>query len=200
MTLQPLSLSDFGPVLSTRERGSEAAERLLRMLGEGTVVVSFANVEVATPSYLDELLSRLRGALEAKPEAIVIVTEINPDISESLKLVLDNRNMVLAKLADSKIELIGGNRQLQETMAAASALGTFKATELADQLAVKLPNLHQRLKALTDAGALGRRIDETAERGVRYEFEAPDSKRPGPKRRRTSTSSKPKKLVLSRSK
>lgn len=195
MTLQPLSLSGFGSVLSTRERGSEAAEHLLRMLDEGSVVLSFAGVEVATPSYLDELLTRLRGALEAKPEAMVIVTEVNRDISESLQLVLDNRNMVLARLSDNKIELLGGNKQLRETMAAASDLGRFKATELADRLEVKLPNVHQRLKTLTEAGALGRRVDETAVRGLRYEFEAPSAKRPDSAGKKKP--SKPKKLVLS---
>jgi DNA-binding MarR family transcriptional regulator len=47
------------------------------------------------------------------------------------------------------------------------------ARDLAEELQLKLPNLHQRLKTLEEAGALAKREDHTAERGRRYIWSAP---------------------------
>jgi DNA-binding MarR family transcriptional regulator len=66
-----------------------------------------------------------------------------------------------------------GTRQLQETFNAAARLETFTAPELADELNIKLPNLHARLNALLDAGALSREPDDTVERGKRFRYAAP---------------------------
>jgi DNA-binding transcriptional ArsR family regulator len=182
MTMHLINLAEYGAVLSTRERGREAADVLQRALEDGGVVLNFAGIEVASPSYLDEILTRLRGLLAENTSAIVVVVEINRDVKESLELVLERRKMALAVLKDDTIELLGGRRQLAETLAAASELGTFKATELADRLELKLPNLHQRLKALGEAGAVARTVDHTATRGRRYDYEAPDPKALDPKK------------------
>ncbi len=176
MTMRVINLAEYGRVLSTRERGREAADALQDALPSGGVVLNFAGVEVASPSYLDEILTRLRGLLAEGASAIVVVVEANRDVSESLEMVLERRKMGLAVLKDDAIELLGGRRQLAETLAAASELGTFKATELADRLELKLPNLHQRLKALGEAGAVARTVDHTATSGLRYDYRAPDPK------------------------
>lgn len=171
MTMQLLNLNEGGQVLATRDRGREAADRVQEALDTGNaLILNFANVEVASPSFLDEILTRLRGILTADGSAVVVVTGLNQDVSESLEMVLAHRKMVVAALKDDAVELIGGPRQLTETLAAASKLGKFKATELADELKIKLPNLHQRLKALTETGAVGRRIDTTATSGRRYDY------------------------------
>jgi len=71
-------------------------------------------------------------------------------------------------------QLLGGKKHLKQTLAEAEKLGTFKATELADALELKLPNLHQRLKALREAGFIGRDTDETAQRGRRHDYRVLD--------------------------
>jgi predicted transcriptional regulator len=81
---------------------------------------------------------------------------------------------MLGVLEKGHIRLLGGKKHLQQTMAEAEKLGKFKAPELADALKVKLPNLHQRLKALREAGAIGREVDETAQRGRRHDYEVLD--------------------------
>jgi len=169
-----LRLDDAAAVLSTRERGREAADRLQDALGAGNVVISFAGVEVATPSFLDEILTRLHSVLQANEQAIAIVTDMNQDVRESLELVLEHRGMTLGVLQEGHIQLLGGKRHLQQTMEAAEKLGTFKATELADALKLKLPNLHQRLKTLHEAGAIGRQVDDTAQRGRRHAYQVLD--------------------------
>ena len=81
MTPTIIKLADQGEVLSTRERGRAAADQLQDLMGEAGAVLSFAGVEVATPSYLDEVLGRLRSLLVERPEAIAVVTGVNSDIA-----------------------------------------------------------------------------------------------------------------------
>jgi hypothetical protein len=157
MDHQLFNLVEYGRVLSTRERGREAADRLQEALvGGNAVVLNFAGVEVASPSFLDEVVTRLRGLLSGAGSAVVVVAGLNEDVSESLEFVLDRRKMALAALDQGKLSLIGGSSQLQETLAEAAKLGSFKAPELADNLKIKLPNLHQRLKSLAEGGAIGK--------------------------------------------
>ena len=170
------NLSEYGEVLSTRERGREAADRLQDALSKGHVVISFAGVEVATPSFIDELLTRLRAVLQTDEEAIALISGMNEDTRESMRLVVEHRGWTFGVLDKDHVELLGGKKHLQETLAKAQELGTFKATELADALEIKLPNLHQRLKALRQAGVVGRKLDETAQRGRRHEYDVINTK------------------------
>jgi hypothetical protein len=169
-----LNMSDYDPVLSTRERGRDAGDRLQDALQAGSVLISFDGVDVATPSFLDEVLTRLRAVLQTNEQAIAIVTCMNEDVRESLELVLRHRGMMLGALQDGHVRLLGGKQHLQETLVEAERLGTFKATELAVALKLKLPNLHQRLTALREAGAIGRQVDETAHRGRRHDYNVLD--------------------------
>lgn len=177
MNFELINLNDYGQVLSTRERGHEAAEELQRALADSSVVLNFSGVEVASASFLDEVLSRLRGLLAGADSKMVVVIEANEDVSETLELVLSRRKMALASLEHGHVKLLGGSQQLNATLAAASELQTFKAPELAERLKLKLPNLHQRLKALTDAGAVAREPDPTAASGLRYDYEAVGAER-----------------------
>jgi transcriptional regulator of heat shock response len=172
-----VNLSEYGEILSTRERGREVADHVQDVLRATTgLVLNFTGVEVATPSFLDEILIRIRSVLQSEDDGVaVVVTGTNEDVLETLNLVLRHQRLMLAQLAQNQLELLGGNQQLRETLAAAQKLGTFTATQLADDLRLKLPNLHQRLKALMDAGAVTRQADETAQHGKRYLFEAIDA-------------------------
>lgn len=175
MAPEILNLAGHGLVLSTRQLGHDAADEIKAALERGSVVISFAGVEVATPSFLDEVLTRLRGVLQSSERAIVLVSGMNEDIEESLALVLEHRKLMLGEIADDHLRLLGGRRQLIETLEKASQLGSFRATELAEELRIKLPSLHQRLKALMDAGVLAREEDD-AERGRRHRYSVPDPK------------------------
>lgn len=172
--LHLVNLGEAEPVLSTRPRGREAADRIQEALDQSSVVINFAGVEVATPSYLDEIVRRISGLLRGNQERLVVITGVNEDISESLELVLEKRGMALATVQDEQLKLLGGSVQLKKTLVAARRLGTFNAPDLAKELELKLPNLHQRLKDLMEAGALAREPDDSAVRGKRHRYETPD--------------------------
>jgi hypothetical protein len=172
---ESLNLRETGRVLSTRERGRRAAEQVQDVFEKGNVVISFGGVEVATPSFLDEIVLRLGGLLRGNTDRLVVIASTNEDVSESLELVLDKHRMALAKLKEDQIELLGGSAQLKKTLKAAQRLGSFSTPELAKELELKLPNLHHRLKDLLEAGALAREPDQTAKHGKRDRYEAPDA-------------------------
>ncbi len=172
---EQLNLGEAGRVLSTRERGRQAADLVQDAFDAGSVVINFSAVEVATPSYLDEIVRRLGGLLHGNSDRLVVIAATNEDVSESLELVLEKHRMALAKLQKDQIELLGGSAQLKKTLKAAQQLGSFSAAELAKELELKLPNLHHRLRDLMEAGALARKPDETAERGKRDRYETADA-------------------------
>jgi hypothetical protein len=186
-----LKLGGVGPVLATREKGRDVADQVALALADSGLVISFTGVEVATPSFLDEIVVRLAGLLRSNEDRIVVIADMNDDVSESLRLVLDNRGLVLATLANDQVELLGGPVQLKKTLSAATRLKRFDAAALARELKVKVPNLHQRLKALMEAGAVTRRPDEASSRR-RFEFEVPDASELDPKKLR-SIEDKPRK-------
>jgi len=143
---------------------------------EESVILSFKGVEIATPSFIDEILVRAGGVLRAVDGALLITTGLNDEVGDTLRLVLEHRKMMLAAIDDEHIELLGGAKQLQETFQAAHRLKEFTGADLAKELKVKLPNLHQRLKALESAGAVAKRRDDSATRGKRYVWKTANRK------------------------
>ncbi len=137
------------------------------------VVLSFAGVEVASPPFLDELLSSIHASLHgADANKLIVLDGLNEDVRESLLLVLERRKLALANLENDQIKLLGGSRQLRETLREAQRMGEFSAPDLAERLQIKLPALHQRLQALLETGAVSRTRDSARERG-RHAYHAP---------------------------
>lgn len=165
------------PVLATRELGRQVGRQVQdELAGAEILLLTFTGVEVASPPFLDEIVRAVHSVLRGGDTKLMVVTlDMNEDVRESLALVLDRHKLMLAALSGGQIELLGGSRQLAETLREAQRLREFTAPELAERLRLKLPNLHQRLKALTEAGALVREEDETAERGRRHRYRAPDA-------------------------
>jgi hypothetical protein len=147
-----------GKVLGTRVLGREVAEQLRARVDEGhrDLFVDFAGVQVASSPFLDELACMLRAWSADHPDRFVVLTRLNEDVRDTLVLVLERREMALTELREDKLQLIGGRAHLKQTLGAAQELETFTAAELAVQLELKLPNLHQRLVALQAAGAVVR--------------------------------------------
>jgi hypothetical protein len=171
-----LKLAELGSVLSTRERGRAAADKAESAIKDGGLVVSFTGVEIATPSFLDEVFTRVAGLLRQNESLVVVVTGLGSEMRETVDLVFEKRQMRMAMLQDEQIELLGGTEQLQETFKAAQRLGSFTAPDLAKELKIKLPSLHQRLSPLLEAGAVTREPDKSAKHGRRHIYKAPDPK------------------------
>lgn len=154
-------LGGRGKVLATRQLGREVGRAAAdRLVGAQALVLAFWGVEVASPPFLDELLRALRAELRGGgSDRLLVAVSVNEDVRESLQMVLDRQGGALATLAGDRLELLGGSRQLAETLREAQKLGYFTASELAERLKIKLPNLHARLKALAEAGAIAREQD-----------------------------------------
>ena len=131
------------------------------------VLVDFDGVEVASSPVLDEIACALRAAITDNPGRSVVLTNLNEDVHDTLRLVVEQRDMTLAMLKDDELQLIGGRQHLEETLRGARELGRFTAAQLADRLELKLPNLHQRLGQLQAAGAVTR-VEPAAGRSGRW--------------------------------
>ncbi len=147
-----------GKVLGTRTLGREVAEQLRERAGDGTqdLFVDFAGVQVASSPFLDELARVLRAWNADHPERFVVLASLNEDVQDTLALVLERRDMTLVAVEKGTLRLIGGRAHLEETLKVAQELEVFTAAELAEQLKLKLPNLHQRLVALEATGGVVR--------------------------------------------
>jgi hypothetical protein len=179
MSLKPIpyALSKHGAVLATRELGRRVGRELQDALtGAPGLVLSFAGVEVASPPFLDELLSSVHAVLYGgEADKLLVVDAMNDDVKESLQMVVERRKLAIATLEDRQIKLLGGSRQLRETLREAQSMGEFSAPELAERLEIKLPALHQRLQALLETGAVGRSSESAGERG-RHTYRAPNAR------------------------
>lgn len=169
MSVKPdvVGLGQRGRVLGTRRLGAELADVIRKRAARSKrpIVIDFKGVEVASSPVLDEIARALRAAIADYQDRFVVLANLNEDVRDTMLLVLESRDMSLTTLRDDALELLGGRAHLEETLAQAQELGTFTATELAERLKVKLPNLHHRLNELQAAGAVAR--VETAAGGSR---------------------------------
>jgi DNA-binding MarR family transcriptional regulator len=178
MSVKPdvVALRTRGRALGTRALGAELAAELRQRISDasGTVLVDFDGVEVASSPVLDEIACALRAAISDNPGRLVVLTALNEDVRDTLSLVLQRREMMLATLQDRQLQLVGGRKHLEETLAEAQELGQFTAAQLADRLELKLPNLHQRLVQLQAAGAVRRVESPARQRAMVFATPNPD--------------------------
>jgi hypothetical protein len=89
MTIQ---LSKFNTVLNSRPSAKEAVLRIYQMINgsaeKENVVLDFADIEVLSPSYADELLQSLRNKYGAEKIEIINIT---PVIQETLDAIETHR-------------------------------------------------------------------------------------------------------------
>lgn len=174
LKLERYDLAKHGDVLATRATGRDIGREVAGQLADSDgLLLNFRGVDVASPAFLFELITAIRATLLAPPGHWLLVTGMNEDVRESAELVLERLKMVLGVLEEDEIELLGGSKHLQDTMRAAQELEVFTAPDLARELELKLPALHQRLSQLVEAGVLSRQDDHTAKRGKRSQFAAP---------------------------
>lgn len=168
-------LRDRGTMLGTRSLGAEVAEEIRASdPGVGALILDFSEVRVASSPFLDEIVCAVRSTIADNPDRYVVSAGLNEDVLDTAQLVAERRGIALAVLQADKLHVIGGKRHLEETLAAAQELGSFTAPQLAERLKLKLPNLHQRLLQLQNAGVITRTDDMSAERGRRLLFGTPD--------------------------
>ena len=177
MSVKPrvIRLRRYGRALGTRALGQRVAQEVDQAARKApALILDFSDVRVASSPFLDEVVCAMRSAIADGRQRYVLLAGLNEDVADTIQLVLKRRDAALVALEDEQLRILGGRSHLQETLEAAQDLGSFTATELAGRLQQKLPNLHQRLNQLREAGALTREDDPEARRGRRLVFETPE--------------------------
>lgn len=168
-------LRDEGPLLATRDRGRELADRL-RILTEepGDIILDFEGVEAATPPFLQEVIDALHDVIYRASDTgrIVFAANLNDDLAETMAFVLNRRKTALLYRSGKMLELLGESAHLAETLAQAQKLKSFTAPELAERLDIRPSTANKRLEKLLEAGAVRRERDSSAPRGIRHIYHA----------------------------
>jgi DNA-binding MarR family transcriptional regulator len=164
-----VALGAFGPVLATRRAARDVVSHLEGLFDEPVALeLSFADVEAVTSPFLDEILKAVQSEMARHESSLVSASEMNEDAYETLKMVLDRDHRALTYRQKDHYELVTSTPHLAETYEAAQGFGTFTTPDLAGTLGLTVTAANQRLKTLSEAGAVGRRPDANAERGRRY--------------------------------
>jgi DNA-binding transcriptional ArsR family regulator len=144
----------------TREAGESVRSLLEKSLASahsGDVVeVSFVKVTAMTMSFTDEFLGKLLTSRAAGdlPDVALVLTGLTEETSNEIDVCLERRGAAIAWQDDGEVILLGGEKHLRETFAVAAKRGTFRASDLADDLKLRPQNVNNRLKKLVDDGAL----------------------------------------------
>jgi hypothetical protein len=87
------NLSDYGPLLLTRDQGEPIRICLLQKLKQhDSVIVNLDNVEVYTPSFMDEVLGKCLISLGPKQfRSSITLHSMSPQVKKLVNLVLSNR-------------------------------------------------------------------------------------------------------------
>lgn len=162
-------------IFATREEGRRLAEQLRQQAEEpGDVILDFDQVAVVTDPFAQELLAEVRELIERSRDVgrIVFAVNVEPDVRESLRFVLERRRQTLAHLRNSTLELLVSDPDLQKTLREAEQLESFTAPEIAARLGIKPDAATHRLTKLLLAGAVVRERDRRASRGIRHLYHA----------------------------
>ncbi|NUR97553.1 MAG: STAS-like domain-containing protein [Kribbellaceae bacterium] len=157
------SVVQLGEYPATRSRGQEGRVRLDDLLvdREGVdLTIDFAGVKVMNISFADEFLGKFLVSHDfAATGTTVKVAGLNADNRYSVVVCVERREArVVVREEDGKLTLVGDkiDKMLSATFEKAIELGTFKANDLADALSLTAQNANNRLKRLTESGALRR--------------------------------------------
>jgi hypothetical protein len=91
--MRQFNLRDYGALLLTRDQGEPIRIRLLELLKQyGTIEVNLDDVEVYTPSFMDELLGKCLKSLGSEQfRASISLHSNSQQVKKLVNLVLSNR-------------------------------------------------------------------------------------------------------------
>ena len=150
-----IRIAQYGEALCTREEAVPVAETICSQLRRGEVLlIGFGGVQVASISFLDELLVRLHVELLQSPECMLIAHGLNSTVREHVASIAVRRQIVLAVVSRSGVALLGGDPRLRRMLRAARDLDSeFTTAELIDKLP-RARDVEQNVKTLVDNGVL----------------------------------------------
>lgn len=143
---------------ATRALGQDGRNRLDDLI-EGRfgveLLVDFAGVEVMNLSFADEFLGKLLTSHDFGAEGTTVkLIGLTEDNRYSVGVCVERREtQVVVVDGDGKVALLG-DAMLAETLERALRLGSFKANDLAADMALTSQNANNRLRRLARCGAL----------------------------------------------
>jgi DNA-binding transcriptional ArsR family regulator len=148
----------LGEFPMTRADGRELRGRLEDQLANKRSVdltIDFSGVEAMTISFADEFLGRLMTSFNfAATDTTVKLAGLNDENYEAADVCVERRESCVVVLDAAGSLALVGQRSLSSTFQSALELGEFKANDLASALGLSAQNANNRLKRLTEAGAL----------------------------------------------
>ena len=171
------SVVQLGEWPATRSLGQEGRARLDDLLGEREgidLVIDFAGVRVMNISFADEFLGKFLAAHDFAAKGTTLkIAGLNSDNYFSVVVLVERREaQVVVVDPDGELVLIG-DKMLADTFATARALQTFKANDLAEAMSLTAQNANNRLKRLTQIGAVRKtQVTGSSHGGREYLYEA----------------------------
>lgn len=161
-----------GEYLSTRERGRAARDSLDQHVSslspDADAVIDLTRVAAMTFAFADEFLGRFFANLATGhgSQRAAVLCGLNDETREAMTVCLERRDLFAAVADDSSgLSLLAAPAFLNETYHHAAALKTFRAADLAEQLGTTMSNTNNRLKRLSNCGALRRDRSTNTKRG-----------------------------------
>lgn len=176
-------VGQLGPFLATRSRGMEGRHRLDVEVGSRTSIdltIDFTSVEAMTFSFVDEFLGKFLDAFApSRVDATVKLAGLDVENLEAVNVCLERRESQVLNLGDDGALHLLGDDILTETFEAANTLGSFRANDLAAALNLSAQNVNNRLKRLTEVGALRKgRVEGSTRGGREFHYEVPSAMLP----------------------
>ena len=171
------SVVQLGEWPATRSLGQEGRARLDDLLGEREgidLVIDFAGVRVMNISFADEFLGKFLAAHDFAAKGTTLkIAGLNSDNYFSVVVLVERREaQVVVVDPDGELVLIG-DKMLADTFATALALQSFKANDLAEAMSLTAQNANNRLKRLTQIGAVRKtQVTGSSHGGREYLYEA----------------------------
>lgn len=152
------SVVQLGKYPATRQLGQEGRGRLDDLLeGHANIdlTIDFSGVEVMNISFADEFLGKFLSSRDfSTTGATVTVTGLNADNRYSVLVCVERRKTAVVVLEEDGTLSLIGDPILEATFEVAKELLEFKASDVGAKLNLTSQNANNRLKRLSDVGAL----------------------------------------------
>lgn len=166
-------------VLTTRAAGEQALSDLEKAIAAQTpgsvIALDFEGVDAISVPFADAFLGKLltgrvAGYYEDHPIVLVNTSE---DVRETIAAALRYRHLIALALSRDRAELLGADKNLDETMQAAFELGDFSVVDLAAKLDLTPQVVNNRLRHLLRSGALQRHRVNPPRGGREFRYQVP---------------------------
>jgi hypothetical protein len=172
------SVVQLGQFPTTRDLGRVGRDRLEDLVADKhhvDLTIDFSGVTAMTISFADEFLGRFLASFDGTTlDATLKVAGLNAENQYAVVVCVDRRrsNVVVLEEAGT-LTLVGDDPILPETFDVALGLGTFKANDIATAMSLSAPNANNRLKRLTEVGALRKtRVTGSGRGGKEFTYQA----------------------------